>query len=123
MRVLIIDDNPLFCKSVKTLLENQFHVVGETGCLKTASTLIKQEKPKALILDLVIPGQDVLQFMKQTKQEYPHIGIIVCSSLKEEHIVSRVLEAGCFDYIFKPLKEQKLFLSLEKIGALERIGA
>ncbi|MGI9549050.1 MAG: response regulator transcription factor [Bdellovibrionales bacterium] len=118
LKVLIIDDNHLFRESLSLLIEkHRFIVVGKIDQIADAWSLIEQQNPNIICLDLVMPEQDTLNFIVQVKKKYPAISTIVCSSLKEEHIVSKALETGCFDYLFKPFEEQRLIQSLEKAGA------
>ena len=118
LKVLIIDDNHLFRESLSLLIEkHRFIVVGKIDQIADAWSLIEQKNPNIICLDLVMPEQDTLNFIVQVKKKYPAISTIVCSSLKEEHIVSKALETGCFDYLFKPFEEQRLIQSLEKAGA------
>lgn len=75
---------------------------------------IQNKKPQVVILDLVIPEEDVLNLIQTIKALHPKLPLIVCSSLREEHIVFKILKAGCFDYIFKPFEEKQLAESIQK---------
>jgi len=117
-KILIVDDNPLFRESLSVLLEkHRFLVVGQTGQIQEVFGLLKEKQVDILCLDLVIPEQDTLEFMLQVKKLYPKMPIIICSSLKEEHIISQALEKGCFDYLFKPVDEMRLIQSFNRAGA------
>ena len=116
--ILLIEDHKLTCKTFSLLAEkHQFKIIAETSTLKEAYSLLKSEKPDVVILDLVIPGQDVLEFISQVKKNFPNIPIIACSSLREEYVVKQALEAGCFDYVFKPFNEQRFVESIKRAVA------
>ena len=118
IKILIVDDSHLFRESLATLMEkHRFTIIGKTDQVEEALNLIEEKQVDVICLDLVMPEQDTLKFISQVKKQHPKISIIVCSSLTEEHIVSKVLESGCFDYIFKPLDEERLIQSVEKAGA------
>ena len=119
IKILLIDDNKLFRDSLSACLDkHQYEVVAELDKLNEAFTYVKDDKVSVVFLDLVMPNQDSLSFLSTVKRQYPKIKIIVCSSLKEEHVISKALEAGCFDYLSKPLEEPKLMECLEKIKGL-----
>ncbi len=118
LKILVVDDNHLFRESLTVLMEkHRYTVVGKTDQIQEACSLIEEKQPDIIFLDLVMPEQDTLKFISQVKKQHPKISIIVCSSLTEEHIVLKALETGCFDYIFKPLDEERLVQSVEKAGA------
>ncbi len=118
IKILIVDDNHLFRESLTTLLEKHcFVVVGKTDQIEEAFLLIEEKQPDVIFLDLVMPEQDTLKFISQVKKQHANTPVIVCSSLTEEHIVSKALETGCFDFLFKPLDEERLIQSIEKAGA------
>ena len=118
IKVLILEDNEIFYKIFKELSEKKsFEIVGFSKTAKDLLQKIKDKKPEVLILDLVIPKENVLELIQDIKKLYPKIPLIVYSSLKEDHIVSKVLEAGCFDYIFKPFPEDRLVESIKKAVA------
>ena len=118
IKVLVLEDNEIFQENFKELSEkHSFEVLGFSKTAKDLLQQIKDKKPEVLILDLVIPEENVLDLIQNIKKSYPDIPLIACSSLKEDHIVSKVLKAGCFDYIFKPFKEEQLVESIKKAVA------
>ena len=118
IKLLVLEDNEIFQKNFLELSERySFQVLGLS---KTAKDLLKQigdKRPQVVILDLVVPEEDILDLIQTIKSSYPELPLIACSSLKEDHIVSKVLQAGCFDYIFKPFKEEQLVESIKKAVA------
>lgn len=118
IKILVLEDNQIFQENFKELSErHSFEVVGFSKTAKDLIQQVKEKKPKVLILDLVIPEENVLELIQTIKKSYPEIPLIACSSLKEDHVVSRVLKAGCFDYVFKPFKEEQLVESIKKAAA------
>lgn len=118
IKLVVLEDNEIFRELFLELSKK--HAFEVAGFSKTSKDLLKQIKennPQAVILDLVIPEEDSLELIQTIKQLYPDLALIACSSLKEEHIVTKVLKAGCFDYIFKPFKEEDLVQSIKKATA------
>lgn len=118
IKLLVLEDNEIFQKSFLELSKrHSFEILGLSKTAKDLLQQIQDKKPQVVILDLVIPEEDVLTLIQTIKSLYPEIPLIVCSSLKEEHVVSKVLKAGCFDYIFKPFEEKQLAESIQKAVA------
>lgn len=122
IKILILEDNEIFRKNFLELAkQHSFQVLGLS---KTADELLKQIKekdPEVVILDLVVPEENILELIQTIKGLYPDLPLIACSSLTEDHIVSKALKAGCFDYIFKPFKGEDLAQSI-KSAVFKRSG-
>ena len=118
IKVLFLEDNDIFQENFKALSKKySFEVLGFSKTAVNFLQQIKEKKPEVLILDLVIPEENILELIENIKISYPEIPLIVCSSLKEDHIVSKVLKAGCFDYIFKPFEERQFVEAIQKAVA------
>lgn len=118
IKLLVLEDNEIFQKNFLEFSEKySFQILGFNKTAKDLLQQIKNEKPQVVILDLVIPEENILELIQTIKDSHPEIPLIACSSLKEDHIVSKVLKAGCFDYIFKPLKEDDLAEAIKKAVA------
>ena len=118
IKLLILEDNEIFQKSFLEFSKKySFQIVGFSKTSNEFIKHIKDNKAQVAILDLIIPEENILELIQTVKKDYPNLPLIVCSSLREEHIVSKVLQAGGFDYIFKPFKEEDLSLAIKKAVA------
>ena len=118
IKLIVLEDNEIFRESFLDLsLKHSFQVIGFSKTSQDLLKQIKEKKPQVVILDLVIPEEDTLDLIQTVKGFYPELPLIACSSLREDHIVSKVLKAGCFDYIFKPFKEEELAQSIQNAVA------
>jgi CheY-like chemotaxis protein len=99
---LIIDDEELTLRTIsRGLRQDGFEVftalTGEEG-LK----LFHEEKPDLILLDIVLPGIDGVEVLRQIKDSNPTAIVIMMSAY---HLVERSVEAmklGAFDYLIKP---------------------
>lgn len=118
IKLLILEDNKIFQKSFLEFSKKySFQIVGFSETSREFLKYIKDNKVQVAILDLVIPEENTLELIQTIKKDYPDLPLIVCSSLREDYIVSKVLQAGGFDYIFKPFKEEDLSLAIRKAVA------
>ncbi len=121
-KILAFDDSPLFRESLKRLADKGcFEIAGETDQAEELLQLIETASPQAILLDLAVPGQNAIELIGRIKKLAPDLPLIACSGLREEHVVSKALEAGCFDYIFKPFEEKRLAESVQR--AVQRAAA
>ena len=106
-RILVVDDDPQTLRYVR-------HALSETGFDPIATAdpeqvpvLMKQHKPHLVLLDLVLPGFDGLELMKDLLG-MNDIPVIFLSGYGGDEIVSRALESGASDYILKPFSPTEL---------------
>jgi two-component system cell cycle response regulator DivK len=115
-KILIVDDTEWNRDLLVQLLEDDYDVVqavnGEEGVQKTET-----ERPDLILMDLGMPVMDGGEATRKIKAngELKHIPVIAVTSLAMvgDEITAR--EAGCDDYVAKPVDENEL---LEKIKRL-----
>ena len=116
LKIVVVDDSD-FSRSliVKMLRDAEFHVVGESSSAASALQVIKEKKPDVVITDIVMPEVSGIELAELINQNYKDIYVIVVSSLSQEHVVLEAIGAGAADFIAKPISQQQLVESLEKI--------
>jgi CheY-like chemotaxis protein len=114
--VLAIDDDPQVIGLYERYLEPQgYHVVPLTDPSR-AGERIKQLRPFAVTLDIMMPGIDGWQVMEQVKSD-PDISntpVIICSII-EDH--EKGFSLGAADYLVKPILEDDLVNALDRLNA------
>ncbi len=114
VKVLIVEDQADVRDTIRlglrTIRQFKFEFVeavhGKDGmrCLKSRYT------PDLIIADLMMPEMDGFTFIKTVKQEkkYQYIPIIVLSAKSSGEDISRALQLGAIDYLFKPFEYEDL---------------
>ncbi len=111
---LIIDDEELTLRTIsRGLRQDGFEVFtalsGEDG-LK----LFEEEKPDLILLDIVLPGIDGVEVLRQIKEVNANAIVIMMSAY---HLVERAVEAmklGAFDYLVKPFHLEDMMNTLHR---------
>jgi len=113
--VLVVEDNPDNLTTIKAILQTRCHILeaadGEEG-LKAALT----EKPDLVLLDMSLPRMDgftVVQKMKED-QKARHIPVIALTARAMKGDREKILQAGCDDYISKPIDPEKIVKKIDK---------
>ncbi len=106
-RILVVDDDPLMLRSVRDALTRAGYaplVTGEPGDL---AQIIRSEKPRLVLLDLVLPGGNGIELMRRVP-ELSDQPVIFISAYGRDETVAAALEAGAADYIVKPFSPTEL---------------
>lgn len=114
-RILIIDDEPDTRDIFRRQLESDYQV--ETaGSAAEALAKLEQEDFHIALTDLVMPGEDGIALLKQIKQEWPHISVMVISGKASIEMAVEAMKLGAEEFIEKPVEDLDLLkLMINKI--------
>lgn len=119
-KVLLIDDEDGIRRVMSLALEDAGHEVltapdGERGleiCLK--------EHPEIVITDIRMPGLDGLEVLEKIKAGQPDVEVIVMTAYGDLDLAVRALQLDASDFITKPIRDEALFIALERAIARAR---
>src|SRR5215472_9256720 len=79
IKLFLLEDHQVVRQGLRLLLEGEpkFHVIGEASSGLGAADTIVELKPDVVILDLLIPGLNGLEVIRQIRQSSPDIKIVV----------------------------------------------
>ena len=107
VRVLAVDDDPRVLRMVRDALAAAGFAPVVTGEPRELAAVIRAERPRLVLLDLILPGQDGIELMEQVP-ELSDLPVIFISAYGRDETVARALEAGAADYIVKPFSPTEL---------------
>jgi DNA-binding response OmpR family regulator len=113
-RVLIIDDDERLCKLLQEYLEGNGYHVFTVGEGSEALRIIEREWPDIIILDIMLPGKDGLEVLKEINREYS-IPVIMLTAKGEDTDRIIGLELGADDYISKPFNPRELLARMRAV--------
>ena len=113
--VLTIDDDPAITELLSALLSaSNFDVlVANSG--SDGLRMIKENSPRLVILDLMMPDMDGWQVCKAVRA-FSTVPILILSALDEPSIVASVLDIGADDFLVKPVPSAVLVAHLNKLA-------
>ncbi|HWY09336.1 MAG TPA: sigma-54 dependent transcriptional regulator [Candidatus Acidoferrales bacterium] len=120
--VLIVDDEPASRYALRRALESRYRVVEADSAAGGRSALVS-EKPDLLLLDVVLPGEDGLSFLKWLRQEGNELPVLMVSALDTAKTAVEALQLGAADYLVKGFELEELrqrVANLLKLAGLEQ---
>ena len=108
--ILIVEDDKDFANLVIDILTEENFTVLSVESAEEANKKLAKSKPGLIILDILLPGTDGLEFCKMVKHnnETKHIPIIMLTSKKTETDMVTGLGVGADDYLTKPFRPREL---------------
>jgi len=110
-RVLVADDDAAMTDVISRSLSTYGFEVLVANNGERAEALARSARPVVVILDIVMPGKDGVQVLRDLVPEMPDTGFIMLSGNEDEEIARACLKIGAFDYLSKPAN----------LGALETL--
>jgi DNA-binding NarL/FixJ family response regulator len=121
IRVVIVDDHPIFREGVVAILgaEADVEIVGQGMTSEDAVALAREHLPDIIILDISIPGEGGIRAAEVIAASFPVIKIIMLTGSDDEDNVIAALKAGAHAYILKGVAARELNKILHAVHAGE----
>ena len=118
--VLVVDDERDFVDTlVKRLERRGFNVTGVGGG-KEALALLGQKTFDVVILDIMMPGMDGIETLREIKLSWPKTQVILLSGHGGEEMGMRGMAYGAYAYLLKPVSlkvvVETAYMAFEEVG-------
>jgi len=115
--LLLVDDHPLIRQGLRHLLEGEpeFKVIGEAGDGLEALLLVERLKPNILVVDMMMPGLNGLEVLRQMKHISPDTRAIVLSMQSADTYVLEALKNGAAGYVLKETGPSELVNAVREV--------
>ena len=107
VRVLAVDDDPQALRYVRDALASAGYTPVVTGDPEEALRLVGEEKPDLVLLDLMLPGTDGIELMKDILGA-GDVPVIFLSAYGRDELIARAFDMGAVDYVVKPFSPTEL---------------
>ena len=113
-KVLLVDDEREFVQTLseRLLMRDMGSAVAYDG--ESALSMIREDEPEVMILDLKMPGIDGIEVLRRVKQTRPEIEVIILTGHGSEEDRATCLKLGAFAYLQKPVDIDRLTETLKQ---------
>ena len=118
--VLVVDDEPAIVRLVRATLERDGLTVVTAGRGEDAVTLVSEERPDLVVLDVMMPGIDGFETLRRIRAQ-SQVPVILVTARVADADKLRGFQNGADDYLTKPFNHDEL--SARVAAVLRRSGA
>lgn len=117
IKILIADDHAIVREGLKQIVaeEKDILVAGEAENSGRLMELLEKEKWSLVVLDINMPGKSGLEALKDIKQIYPNLPVLILSMFSEDQYGLRAIKAGASGYLKKVSAPTELVTAIRKI--------
>ncbi|MBE2192824.1 MAG: response regulator [Anaerolinea sp.] len=121
-RIMVVDDEPGARKIINIMLDRGGFSVIEAASAAEALTLLEQETPDLIILDIMMGGMDGIALCSalRNREATSQTPILMLSARTDGEAVIKSVDAGATDYISKPIFHHDLVGRVRKLLNIER---
>lgn len=106
--VLVVDDEPIVCHSVRRILAKQSCAVEEAFDVDAALQKMKLNKYDLVILDLKMPKRSGLEVLDSIRSNYPDVPVVMITGFASIETAIEATKAGAYNFIPKPFTPAEL---------------
>ncbi len=123
VRLLVIDDDPALRDFLLAFGETRGMSVNAVADAESALARLGAFRPDLITLDLVLPGLDGLEALRELRRRVPDVPVLMLSGHGKARSIVEAMREGAADFLRKPFEPQELELAIARAiesGALER---
>jgi two-component system nitrate/nitrite response regulator NarL len=117
IKILIIDDHPLVCDGIKTMLkdESSMEVVNASKTANEALLFLSTTEPDIILLDISLPDMSGLELCERIRSMNKKAKIIGLTSTNEAGIITGLLQRGGNGYLLKNMERDDLIEAIHTV--------
>ncbi len=115
--ILIGDDHAVVRRGLRQIFDEteEFKVIAEAGDGFEVLEQVRKHPVDLVVLDISMPGLNGLDALKQLRNEFPALPVLVLSIYGEDQYAVRVLKAGASGYLSKESAPEELLVAARRI--------
>jgi two-component system, NarL family, response regulator LiaR len=117
IRVLIVDDHAIVRKGIRALLTESggFEIVAEVAGGQEAVLCAEATEPDVILMDLLMPGMDGIEAIRQITSRQPGARILVLTSFAADNKLFPAIKAGALGYLLKDSSPDELVRAIRQV--------
>jgi DNA-binding NarL/FixJ family response regulator len=123
IRVLIVDDHPVFRGGMRALLlaDQSTELVGEATTGEEAVAIARERQPDVVLMDLQMPDLNGIEATRRILGANPDIRILVVTMFEDDHSVFSAIRAGARGYVLKGADPEEVLRAIQAVASGEAI--
>lgn len=117
--ILIVDDDSTARYGMRRALDSRYRILEAEG-VAAARQMMTRENPALLLLDIEMPEESGLDFLRELKEQANSPAVIMITAYGSEKIAVEAMKSGAYDYLPKPFEVDELRLVVER--AIEHLA-
>ena len=113
VRVLLVDDEVEFVDTLAKRMKKRKLTTSSVNSGEDALEFLGQNPTDVVILDVKMPGIDGIQTLREIKQQYPLVEVIMLTGHANVEVAIQGMEIGAFDYLMKPMAIDDLVYKIQ----------
>jgi DNA-binding response OmpR family regulator len=113
--ILVVDDEPAIVEVIRNRLERDGFSVRASGDGESVLPLVSETSPDLIILDLMLPGIDGFEVLRQLRRAGHGLPVIVLTARDDDVDIVVGLELGADDYMAKPFNPRELLARVHAV--------
>jgi two-component system, NtrC family, nitrogen regulation response regulator NtrX len=122
IKILIIDDDPVMGDVVRDILAFHGYAVSYIGNGGDALQMVFNENFDVILLDLLLPGINGLEILRQIIERKPETQVVMMSGHGTIQTAVQATKMGAYDWLEKPLEKERLLLTVRHAVERNRLG-
>lgn len=118
LRVVLVDDHPMFRQGLRTLLEDLgVTVVAEAADGESGVAAVVEHRPDVVFMDLQMPGVSGVEATRRLTDLEPDVKVLVLTMVEDDQAVFAAIQAGALGYLLKGAGQEEISRALASVAA------
>ncbi|MBA5868217.1 MAG: response regulator [Nitrospira sp. CR1.3] len=118
IKIVIVDDHEVVRHGLRSLLslEQDFKIIGETGNVAEAVSLVERVKPQIVLLDVKLPDATGMEACQRLLAVTSSLRILVLTSYAEDASIIGAVQSGAHGYVLKDIRTDDLIHAIRTVA-------
>lgn len=117
LRVVLVDDHPMFRQGLRTLLEDLgVTVLAEAADGESGVAAVVEHRPDVVFMDLQMPGVSGVEATRRLTDLEPDVKVLVLTMVEDDQAVFAAIQAGALGYLLKGAGQEEISRALASVA-------